>query len=266
MNDRRGRVEKARRIAAGQRNLITKAQALACGFSNHEVDGFVRRGEWDRLFRGVFALAPSEPRWQQRALAVCLAGGHSVAVSHQTASAMWALDGTPQTSPAIHVSAMRRLRFRCEGLVVHQTSRRFATRRIQGIPTTSVERTLLDLSVSVSAATIELALEDALRRRLTTVDRLSRTVLEDGGKGRPGGKILKELVTRRDASRSTDSGLETKVWRALNNARLPGLVKQYPFTRSDGSGAPDRSCLSILQHRGRGGQLPVALGEKCMAP
>jgi hypothetical protein len=59
-------------------------------------------------------------------------------------------------------------------------------RTIEGIPVTSVERTLLDLAGLVPARTAGLCLDDALRRRLTTLGRLQKALSENGGVGRKG--------------------------------------------------------------------------------
>jgi very-short-patch-repair endonuclease len=245
MTKRRDSLLRARRLATRQRNLITFEQARQCGLSSHEIRGLVRRAEWDRVFRGVFSIAASEPVWQQMALAACFTAGRGVATSHETAAALMDLDGigTPQGT---HLSTVRRLKIGDPSVTIHQTSRPFAIRRVRGIPATVVERVLLDLAAT-HQHTIELGVEDALRRGLTTTVRLEQTIARDGGKGRPGARLLGELVEAHGASPATESELEAKVWRALGRARLSGMVKQHVVTRPNGSSA--RMDLAFPQFR-----------------
>jgi hypothetical protein len=228
---------RARRLAGRQKNLVTFAQARECGLSSHQISGLARRGEWERVFRGVFRVAPSEPAWQQRALAVCLAGGQGVAASHETAAALMALDGCDSTPRLIHVSAVRRLKIPGDGVMIHLTRRPFGIRKVLGVPATYVERVLLDLAGRRPRAAIELAVEDALRRRLTTVLRLDAALSRDGGMGRAGARVLREVVDARRTSAPTDSGLEARVAQALSRAGLGGVVRQHPVTRPDGTQA-----------------------------
>jgi very-short-patch-repair endonuclease len=169
------------------------------------------------------------------ALAACLAGGIGVAASHETAAALMWLDGVPTIPRVIHLTSVRRIRLADASVRVHETTRPFGIRSVQGVPATSVERMLLDLAATESAAATELALEDALRRRLTSISRLDQAVVRDGGSGRPGAGVLRKLVDERRGSPPTESGLEAKVAMAFSNARLPGLVKQYPLTRPGGA-------------------------------
>ncbi|MFD0776587.1 type IV toxin-antitoxin system AbiEi family antitoxin domain-containing protein, partial [Streptomonospora algeriensis] len=46
-------------IAAGQHGVITRAQALHCGVTRHQITGLVRRGRWRRLHTGVYLVRPA---------------------------------------------------------------------------------------------------------------------------------------------------------------------------------------------------------------
>ncbi len=92
---------------------------------------------------------------------------------------------------------------------------------------TSPSRTLVDLGAVVGEATLELALEDALRRRLTTIARLDWRLEELCAKGRGGCGRLRRLLEARRSERVTESGLETKLARLLRKGRLPAPTRQY---------------------------------------
>lgn len=247
--ERRARHDRVCAIAAGQRGLVTRDQARACGYSDRQIDGRVARGDWRRIAPRVFYLGPRGPDWMDRALAFCLAGGPDVAASHRTAARLWGLDGFAGAlrDERIHLSAPRRVRGGRPGVVVHETDRPFAIRHVDGIPVTSVERTLVDVAVKLQTYALEVALEDGLRRRLTTIERV-RTEAEDlAGPGRPGAGRLLGLLTDRGLVAAAESPLEVRVWRALRGAAIRGLVRQYPFTRADGS--VGRIDLALPAHR-----------------
>jgi very-short-patch-repair endonuclease len=111
--------------------------------------------------------------------------------------------------------------------VLHRTTRPFAIHRAQGIPVTTVTRTLIDVAASVSQESLELAVEDALRRRLTTEAMLRKSLGEEGGKGRPGSRALTALLDVRRGAHATDSSLEVRVLRALRGAGLPEPARQF---------------------------------------
>ncbi len=93
---------------------------------------------------------------------------------------------------------------------------------------TTPPRTLLDLAGVVGQDVLELALEDALRRGLTSIPRLEWRMDELCKKGRPGCKQMARLVADRDRrARPTESGLETKIWRFIKEFQLPRPERQY---------------------------------------
>lgn len=106
---------------------------------------------------------------------------------------------------------------------------------IAEIPTTSATRTLIDVAAVADPQVVELALEDALRKRLTSLARL-RWMLEREGRHRRGAKALRELVAGCDATgRVTESGFETRLYQALRRGHLELPVRQYEIR--DGHGA-----------------------------
>jgi hypothetical protein len=77
---------------------------------------------------------------------------------------------------------------KARGVVTHRLRRddRPGSMWVRGFRATNVERTLLDLFSVLPQRGAELALEDALRRRLTTLNRLWDLYREVGGPGRNG--------------------------------------------------------------------------------
>lgn len=95
-------------------------------------------------------------------------------------------------------------------------------RWIDRLRTCPMEHILLDVAAELSPRASGRALDDALRRRLTTLDRMTRFLDEECGRGRHGSKTLRRLIAGRD-HRDTEvrSAFETQMLRILK--RIEGF-------------------------------------------
>lgn len=207
-----------------QDGLITGKQARELGISPSMIARRVKSGEWAKVFPGVFRTTTAPESWHQTLLAACLYGGEEALISHLSAGAVWGLDGL---SPGpIEILTTRRLR--SPGVRVHRvahipsTDRRVARR----LAVTSVERTLVDLAGRLNEEELEIALDSALRLRLTAVPRVERR-LASSPPSAAGRGVLSRLLNERRASLTSESPLETKLMRAIRRSSLPQPVSQH---------------------------------------
>ncbi|HZH03224.1 MAG TPA: hypothetical protein VEY30_05520, partial [Myxococcaceae bacterium] len=159
------------RMAARQYGVLSRAQALACGLSEDEIQGRLERGAWVRRLPSVYRLMGSPPGWMQELMAAVLWAGPGAAVSHRAAAALWKMDGfSPE---GVELSAPHQLRAE-PGIIVHRTGRldRKDVVWIARLPATGAARTLLDLGAVVDPERVEEALECCLRRGWVTAARL----------------------------------------------------------------------------------------------
>ncbi|MDQ4142276.1 MAG: DUF559 domain-containing protein [Actinomycetota bacterium] len=98
---------------------------------------------------------------------------------------------------------------------------------VQNVPTTNATRTLVDLGSVVEEEVVELALEDALRRELTSVPRLRWRIEELCKRGRRGCATLRRLLEVRGTQTATASPLETRLARLIRNSDLPPPMRQF---------------------------------------
>jgi len=192
-------------------------------------------------------------------MAAVLWAGPDACVSHTTAGALWALDGvvSRRTEITLPSSTDRRSSL----VTVHWSAFAHADRReVHGIPITSVTRTLIDLAGVVSARDLELALEDAFRRKLTSPKVVGRRAAELGGSGRAGCARLRLLLEARGECAPTGSAAEVAFERLLRRGGLPSPVRQHPITHADRTirvdfAYPDRRLAiefdSLRWHSGR---------------
>jgi REase_MTES_1575 len=212
------------RLARSQHGAFHLDQALEAGMTRRQVYRFVDTAGWTRPLPQVFSSPMVGDEWRQRVMAACL-WARSGAASHRTAAVLWLLDGV--APGGVELTTRGSLRSRRAWLRVHQSAF-FVIQRRDGIPVTTVARTLIDVGGVVAPNVLELALEDALRRRLTTLARLQLALRQEGGRGRPGTSSLAELVRDRMPSSSpTESELERRVLSVLAGAGLPTPVCQH---------------------------------------
>lgn len=195
------------KLARRQHGLVTREQALQAEMSERAIDLRIASGEWHRILHGVYRLPGAGSSWLQDLTAVCLSLKGAV-VSHRAAAALLKLGGfepgmvelttcRPQRPPEWLASEPPGRK--APTLLVHHSKLMPAKDvvKIERIPATSVARTLLELGAVVPEAEVERALDDALRRGLTSLVSLRRRLEELGRKGRGGTAVLRSLIESR---------------------------------------------------------------------
>ncbi|HEX7276324.1 MAG TPA: DUF559 domain-containing protein [Acidimicrobiales bacterium] len=170
----------------------------------------------------VVRLAGAPVTWEQRVQAACMAAGPDAAASHRAAALLWGFRGIDQAPVEVTVPADQ-----CPLLhevVVHRSAAgRLTTRR--GIPVTTPGGTLLVLGAVVSEERLESAVEDAILRRLTTVQRLMELAEQSQRHG--SGALRRLLRERGPNAAATESVLEDLMSRLLRRAGMGEWERQY---------------------------------------
>ena len=99
---------------------------------------------------------------------------------------------------------------------------------VDHIPCTSIERTLFDMCGTGGSGLADLLIDSALRRRLTTIERLLATRDRLAKRGRRGGANFRSAMDRRDPSAALpESEPERMLARYLVANGLPAPVHQH---------------------------------------
>ncbi|MBA3300032.1 MAG: type IV toxin-antitoxin system AbiEi family antitoxin domain-containing protein [Thermoleophilaceae bacterium] len=173
-------------MAADQDRVFSRSQLLAAGVSSDAIKGRQRSGLLVVLHRGVYSLGT--PTWRGRLRAAVLAVDGSV-LSHRAAGSMHdLLDG--RTAEAIDVTTCRHAHAR-EGIAVHRVRALPAEEivTIDGIPCTSVARTLVDLAATEPRRVVEQALDAAELQQVYD----GRALNEAMRRNRPGAATLRTI-------------------------------------------------------------------------
>jgi len=214
------------RLASLRHGVFSREEALRLGATRNVIQRRVANRRWEPVFPGVYRLFGAPPSWRQQLVASCLAAGSGAATSHLAAAGLGELAGF--SDGALELSVERGRRVRLPGVVVHEVAELTAidVTEVDAIPCTTPTRTLLDLAGVASENRLEEALDDALRRGLTSVRRLEWRAEQLGR--RPGLPMIRRLLAvRKDAGAVPQSVLETRLLRLLGRARLPRPICQY---------------------------------------
>jgi hypothetical protein len=168
-------------------------------------------------------------------MAALLWAGDEACASHETAARLHGLEGIPP-SPKIHITTARDKRLRTKELIVHLTSEslRGQCRHLSGILTTDVPRTLLDLSAIHPIETVEITLDDALRKGLVSIDYLDRRLATMSGRGQRGCRNLRAMLLERRDVAIQESVVNTKCWRVLKKSKVMQPTCEYRLLRPNG--------------------------------
>jgi very-short-patch-repair endonuclease len=206
-------------VAAGQYGVVAQRQLLDVGLGEDAIQHRLIAGRLHLLHRGVYAvghrLLPREGRW----LAAVLASGGEAALSHYSAAALWGIRLTSRS--VIDVTAP------CKGRSWASVRRHHSLlppdeRTVEeGIPVTTVPRTIFDLAATESVDVVENLLRQAEYLRL--YDALSLRDLVDRYPGRRGVRKVRTCLTRIESlpSGRVRSPLEERFLPFLRRHRLP---------------------------------------------
>jgi hypothetical protein len=191
---------------------------LERGLTADQIDGRVRRGRLHRVHRGIYAVGHPLLSAQGRWLAAVLACGASAALSHRSAAALWGI--LPRSGRAIEVTRASGWRAPA-GVAIHRSPLPDdEIGVIDGIPTTGLAWTFLDLAAVEPRHRVENALNEAEVLGLT--DSLSIPALLERYPRRPGTAMLRDLMADDAVVRGiTRQELERRFAELLAGTDLP---------------------------------------------
>jgi very-short-patch-repair endonuclease len=210
-------------LAARQHGVVARWQLAATGVTLSMLKSRIARGQLIRLHRGVYAVGHDRLRREGQWMAAVLAVGDGAVLSHRDAAALhglrqpgdharWEVTTTGRTGSTTLIRV-----FRATALAAADVT------TVDGIPATSVARTLVDLASAVPAAQLRRALDEAERLRCVDLaeieDALERTQCRNGPGHRTMRRALQELRTTTVSL--TRSELEDRFLALLDARALP---------------------------------------------
>ena len=201
-------------MAGSQFGVFTRRQALAAGVSRSTIDRRTAQGAYERLHPGVYGIAGSPHGWNRSVLAAVFTATEPAAASHKTAAFLW---GMSSIRPAIiEVVSVRHLRVKRGEYQVRESNdlRASDIAIVDGIPTTSAVRTVVDLGASARTRFVERCLDSGLRKGLFDASDVQRFVFRVARRGRAGVGTIRPLIEER------------LTWEGITESDLEDLYRQ----------------------------------------
>jgi very-short-patch-repair endonuclease len=214
-------------LAARQRNLITRRQLEALGLSRSAIRHQLASGRLHIELGDVYRLPGARRDWRTRLHAAVLAAGEGAVVSHRAAAALMHVPGFPER--AIELTVPYRRSVVLSGAIVHR-SRCLPvghTKLVDGLPTTSMARTLCDLAAIMHPAQTARALDNSIARGGVTTNAMWRVLNELHPSGRRGsGAVRRLLRARGEGYVAPASDLEARFAQIICEGGLPSPDRQ----------------------------------------
>ncbi len=207
-------------LALRQHGVVSREQLLGGGWSKDEINWRIGSGRLHRVHAGVYSLVPRRLLTRQGWwMAAVLASGPEALLSHHTAAALWGIRG--YSGGAVHVTVPRKSTS-SQAIRRHFSAVPAEERGMEeGIPATSVHRTIFDLAALVSLEDVAAMIREAEYRN--RYDRLSLPQLLERHRGKRGSRKL-QLALRRiteEPPGRTRSKLERRFASFLRRHKLP---------------------------------------------
>lgn len=209
------------RMAKRQHGVVSIRQLEGpLGFSERSVARAVASGRLHRVHRGVYAVGHTEISQRGECLAAVLAVGPGALLSYHSAGWLWGLwRGSPKP---IHVTAtVPRHHPTPNGLVRHRARNLIEVDRemVDGIPVTSVARTLLDLAWKLRSDQLARVLSRAEELKLLDLDAIRAVI--NRNRGHHGAKRLRFALDTYQPAIYSRSEFERRFVRYLIASGLP---------------------------------------------
>jgi predicted transcriptional regulator of viral defense system len=214
-------------VARSQYGVISRAQALESGLSKDALSWKLRTQELEAIQPGAYLVSGAPNTWRQSVMAALLSCPGSVAAC-RTAGALYGLIGCQPRE--IEILVNRPVMRRPEGIIIRRTKHLedVDVTVVEGIPTTSPARTLLDLGAVMHTNTVRHALQDAVRKGLVSVSQLHEQLARVGKRGRPGTAAFRTILDSFDSEGiALESPLEEELIKVIQRSGLPPPLTQF---------------------------------------
>ncbi len=221
-------------VAARQLGLVRRRDIAAIRVSDRELEHLVTLGLLEVVHPGVYRHVAVPLDGRARLLAAIWGAGPVAVASHRSAAWLWELRDVPRWRPEVTVAG--RSRRSPTRVTVHRTDRLEAIdiTTSDGLPVTTVARTLLDLGAVTDLPVVRQATQDAVIRRLVQPEDLLCVLERVGRRGRRGTAALRAVVEEASLDARLESRLEQELFELVLRCSVPAPVPQYELRCVDG--------------------------------
>ena len=230
-------------IAVRYHGLLPRFAARAAGIDWRLLLRRVRSGSLDELSPRVLRVAGIKPTDEQRVMAATLDVAGGAVASFETAAWLWRFPGF--WLKHIEVTARRAQRRTSTLAFVHRPVllREHHVTTVRGIPVTSVARTIFDLAGVIHPLRLTRLIDSVCTRSPAVLVQLHRLLPELAKQGRPGIRIMRELLQSRPVGvRVAPSGYQARFEEIMAEAGITGLRREVDVGGHSWIGRVDYRC------------------------
>lgn len=240
-------------LCGRQAGLLHRDQLFLLGMTRAQVAIALRSRRIRRVLPRVYEVVRDEHRYLQLLRAATMRLPRAV-VSHRSAGIVHGLDGIG--AAAIELTQNNVWHASGRGLVLRRTRHlpEADVQLIDGMPVTTLIRTLLDLAAVLDEESLAYAVDHARRTGRTSLEELEARLAQERRPGVDGiSKMARVLRDARRRGRPMDSALEVRWWRLARKERLPRQLIQVAFEHRGLRGRLDflmPKCGLVIETRG----------------
>ena len=212
-------------MAERQHGRVTHRQLAAIGITGSALTRRVEAGRLERVYRGVYAVGHNQRTREASWIGAVMACSPGAVLSHLDAAALWGIyesrGTTHESCGTIHVTTTARSARRLPGIKVHR-ARRLDPADItvkDGIPVTTVARTLVDLTDVLTTDRLLRALREAEYLGLLDLDAVTAAIRRANGRRRLA--VLSSAIARHRPGQIVREELEHRFLELVHTAGLP---------------------------------------------
>jgi hypothetical protein len=221
------------RLAERQHGVVALRQLQLLGLSKSAVSRRARGGRFHRIHRGVYAVGHPKLTGYGHWMAAVLACGPRAVLSHRSTAGLWGV--RPDNRRKSDVSVPSPSARTKQAIEIHRSVTLTAddVTTVEGIPCTTLARTLVDLGDVVNRRAVERAVEQAEVLRLFDLHEAQRAMERAGP--RRGTGLLSSVLEDLNGPTLTASHLEEAFLALCRAAALPTPEVNAWMTLPDGS-------------------------------
>jgi hypothetical protein len=207
------------KLADRQHRVVARWQLVRMGFHPDAIEARVARGRLYRIHQGVYAVGHRKLEWRGVLIAAVLAYGPGAVLSHRSAARLWGI--RPNNRRDVDVTVPSRGAHRRPGIQPHSVRHLDPcdVTTIDGIPVTTLPRTLLDLAEVAPKDHVVKALTEAERQQIIDLTALNELLARSPG--RRGLKPLREILADAVIEPKTREEFEHRFAQFCHEAGLP---------------------------------------------
>jgi predicted transcriptional regulator of viral defense system len=244
LNGQHGVVE----LAARQHGVVSLDQLETVGLTASAVRKRAGQGRLHRVHHAVYSIAPPELlNLRGRFMAAVLACGPGAVLSHRSAAHLHGLRRTERQGIDVTVPGRRHPKH--TGIDTHTSTTLTPadTTIVDGIPCTTIARTLLDLGEVVNTRQVERALEQGDTMEIIDL-RAVDDQLQRNGKRKAANRLRQALASLHPDAAPSESRFEEDLLALCRRIDVPEPRRQFWITPDDGEPAV-RADFAWPQHK-----------------